>query len=78
MSRKVSAPLDLLFGSGSEAIDSPKATKAVDLGLTLADLFYRSDLPERPSPTSVRLVCIQKASAPADQRLLMACDLASA
>jgi len=29
MSRKVSAPLDLLFGSESEAIDSPKATKAV-------------------------------------------------
>ena len=32
-----------------------------DLHLTLADLFYGSDLPERPSPTSMRLVCIQKA-----------------
>jgi hypothetical protein len=33
----------------------------VELRLTSADLFYGSDLPERPSPTSMRLVCIQKA-----------------
>src|SRR6516225_9838320 len=68
MSRKVSASLDLLFGSESdrrsesdEGGAAPKCSNQTDLGLTLADLFYRSDLPERPSPTSVRLVCIQKA-----------------
>ena len=31
----------------------------IDLRLTLADPFCGSDLPERPSPTSMRLVCIQ-------------------
>ena len=32
----------------------------VGLYLTLADLFNDSDLPQRPSPTSMSLVCIQK------------------
>jgi hypothetical protein len=30
-----------------------------DLRMTLADRFYGSDLRERLSPTSMRLVCIQ-------------------
>lgn len=30
--------------------------------MTLANLFYGSDLPERSSPTSMRLVCIQRAT----------------
>jgi hypothetical protein len=37
-----------------------KCSNQTDLRLTLADLFYGSDLPERPSPTFMRLVCIQK------------------
>jgi hypothetical protein len=44
---------------------APKCSNQTDLHLTLTDLFHGSDLPERPSPTSMRLVCIQiqKASA---------------
>jgi hypothetical protein len=38
-----------------------KCSNQTDLHLTLANLLYGSNLPERPSPTSVRLVCIQKA-----------------
>jgi len=40
-----------------------KCSNQTNLRLTLADLFYRSNLLERPSPTSVSLVCIQKATA---------------
>ena len=36
-----------------------KCSNQTDLRLTLVDLFYGSNLPERLSPTSVRLVCIQ-------------------
>jgi hypothetical protein len=46
--------------SGSSA--APKCSNQTDLRLTLADLFYGPDLPERPSPTSMRLVCIQMLS----------------
>jgi len=38
----------------------PKYSNQTDLHLALADLFHGSDLPERPSPTSMRLVCIEK------------------
>ena len=44
-------------GAGGSA--APKCSNQTDLRLTLADLFYGSDLPERPSPTSTDLVCIQ-------------------
>jgi hypothetical protein len=39
---------------------APKCSNQTDLRLTLADLFYGSGLPERPSPTSTDLVCIQR------------------
>ena len=42
-----------------ESSAAPKCSNQTDLRLTLADLFHGSDLPERPSPTSMRLVCIQ-------------------
>jgi hypothetical protein len=42
-------------------VQHEKCSNQSDLRLTLADLFYGSNLPERPSPTFVRLVCIQKA-----------------
>jgi hypothetical protein len=53
-----------LRATESEAIDGSKATEAVQHKYQqpdrpVPDLFYGSDLPERPSPTSVRLVCIQ-------------------
>jgi hypothetical protein len=49
---------DRPFESGRSSAP-PECSNQTDLRLTLADLFYGSDLPERPSPTSVRLVCIQ-------------------
>ena len=44
-----------------ESSAAPRCSNQTDLRLTLADLFYGSDLPERPSSTSTDLVCIQKA-----------------
>ena len=49
----------MLEEGGSSA--APECSNQTDLRLTLADPFYDSDLPERPSPTSTDLVCIQKA-----------------
>jgi hypothetical protein len=43
----------------AEAVQHQKCSNRIDLCLTLADLFYGSDLPERPSPTFMRKVCIQ-------------------
>jgi hypothetical protein len=37
----------------------PKCSNRTDLRLTLADLFYGSDLPQRPTPTSTDLVCLR-------------------
>jgi hypothetical protein len=45
---------------GSSA--APKCSNRTDLHLTLADLHHGFDLPERPSSTSMRLVCIQMLS----------------
>jgi hypothetical protein len=47
----------VLERGGSSA--APKCSNQTDLRLTLADLFYGSDLPGRPSPTFTDLVCIQ-------------------
>jgi hypothetical protein len=44
---------------GGRSSAAPRCSNQTDLRLTLADLFYGSDLPERPSPTSTDLVCIQ-------------------
>jgi len=55
---RVAALIDIRHRRRSAA---PKCSNQTGLRLTLADLFYGSDLPERPSPTSMRLVCIQKA-----------------
>lgn len=49
---------DRRFESGGSAAQS--AANHTDLRLTLADLFYGSNLPERPSPAFIRLVCIQE------------------
>lgn len=40
-----------------------KCSSQTDLRLALADLFDGADVPERPSATFMRLVCIQKARA---------------
>jgi hypothetical protein len=49
--------------TSSEAGDAaPKCSNHTDLQLTLSDLFHAFDLPERPSPTSTSLVCIQMLS----------------
>jgi hypothetical protein len=55
----VSARRVLERAGGSAA---PKCSNQTDLRLTLADLFYGFDLPERPSSTSTDLVCIQMLS----------------
>jgi hypothetical protein len=54
--QKVRARRVLERGGSSAA---PTCSNQTDLRLTLADLFYGSDLPERPSPTFTDLVCIQ-------------------
>jgi hypothetical protein len=51
---------DRQFETGGSSA-APKCSNQTELRMTLADLFYGSNLPERPSPTSMRLVCIQKA-----------------
>jgi hypothetical protein len=49
---------DRQFETGGSSA-APKGSNQTDLRPTLADLFYGSDLPKRPSATSIRLVCIQ-------------------
>jgi hypothetical protein len=49
---------DRQFESGGSSA-APRCSNQTGLRLTLTDLFDGPDLPERPSPTSVRLVCIQ-------------------
>jgi len=48
----------VLERAGSSA--APMCSNQTDLRLTLADLSYGPDLPERPSPTSTDLVYIQR------------------
>jgi hypothetical protein len=54
--------MDHRFESGRGGA-APKCSNQTDLQLTLPYLFHTFDLPERPSPTSTSLVCIQKARA---------------
>jgi hypothetical protein len=49
---------DRQFQTGRSSA-APECSNHTDLHLTLTDLLYGSDLPERPSTTSMRLVCIQ-------------------
>jgi hypothetical protein len=46
----------------AEGSAAPQCSNRTDLHVTLADLLHSSDLPERPSSTSMRLVCIQMAT----------------
>ena len=49
-------------GPSSQCGAAPRCSNQIDLYLTLTDLFYGPDLPERPPLTSVRLVCIEMLS----------------
>jgi hypothetical protein len=53
---------DAGLGSLPPGGSAPKCSNQSDLHLALADLFDGSDVPEPPSPTFMRLVCIQMLS----------------
>lgn len=52
--------MDSQFGSGGRGA-APKCSNQTNLQLALPDLFHAPDLPQRPSPTFMSLVCIQMA-----------------